>query len=249
MGAGPNFADSGWWQGVVALVALALSQLPPVRLWFKRPRLDLVAFEKVALTEDVGFPGVQLHINITNSGGREVRIKKIALMLKRQDDPAREMIGRGYYEKASDPQAALLTPFQLKPREEWGHVVNFFNYRTREDQKAYAAAVNDLKRDILNKRANLPKDHPDVEADAAIVLRLQQMFDASFYWRSGEYSVDLLVETARSKANAKNVYRITLFESDSEALHNHRNELKTGNGVIVRGPQVEPLVVDLRGDH
>ncbi|MDO3562713.1 hypothetical protein [Ralstonia pseudosolanacearum] len=249
MGAGPNYADSGWWQGLVALLALALSQLPPVRLWFKRPKLDLVAFEKIVLTEDVGLPGVQLHINITNSGGREVRINKIALLLKRQDDPTRELIGRGYFEKASDPQAVLLTPFQLKPKEEWGHVVNFFNYRTREDQKAYAAAVSDLKRNIINKRANLPKDHPDVEADADIVLRLQQMFDASFYWRSGEYSVELLVETDAAKANVKNTYRITLFESDSEALYSHRNELKTGHGVMVRGPQVEPLLVDLRRDH
>ncbi|MGA4005320.1 hypothetical protein ACI2US_03000 [Ralstonia nicotianae] len=233
----------------MALLALALTQLPPVRLWLKRPKLDLVAFEKVVLTEDVGFPGVQLHINITNSGGREVRINKIALSLKRQDDPAREMTGRGYFEKALDPQAALLTPFQLKPREEWGHVVNFFNYRTREDQKAYAAAVNDLKRDIWNKRAGLPPDHPDVEADANIVLQLQQLFDASFYWRAGEYSVELTVETDDAKANIKNAYRITLFESDSEALHNHRNELKTGLGVITPSPHVGPLVVDLRRDH
>ena len=48
------YDDSGYWQGAVALLALVLTQLPPVRLWFRQARLAIDVPDRVVITHAVG---------------------------------------------------------------------------------------------------------------------------------------------------------------------------------------------------
>ncbi|MGF6410987.1 hypothetical protein [Paraburkholderia sp. MM5482-R1] len=234
----PFYADMGFYQWVIALAALALSQLPPVRLWFKRARLAVECFDKIVLDEEVGLPNTQWHLSVTNTGGREVRIQKITLTVTRGQDRV-EMTARGYFEKLSDPRATLLTPFRLKAGEEWSHGVTLSLTATREARQTYSAAAKALKDDITAKRATLQTNHPDVEADQRVVQPLFALFDASFFWRAGEYEITLRIATNTPTADIARTFRFTLFESESDQLRAHREQLKFGNGVYFRMPPVD----------
>jgi len=139
----------------------------------------------------------------------------------------------------------LFTPFRLKPKEEWSHNVSFFKFAPREDRQAFSALAKGLKDNITTKRATLPEKSPDVEGDPGVVQPILGMFDANFFWRAGEYQIELHVETDSAKANTKRFFRFTLFESDSDQLKAHRDQLKFGNGVYFRLPPVEPTFVEL----
>ncbi|CAN7578661.1 hypothetical protein [Paraburkholderia hospita] len=237
----PFYSDSGFWQFVVAGIAVVLSQCPPVRFWFKRAKLDVECFDRIVLNEEVGLPNVQWHLAITNTGGREIRIQKITLTLVRGQE-RKELNARGYFEKLSDQQVTLLTPFRLKPGEEWGHAVNFIVIAPREARQAFSAAAKTIKDDITTKRA---ASNQLEEADPAFVQPLLALFDANFFWRTGEYEVTLNIETDTPKADLHRSFRFTLFESESEQLRSHRDELKFGNGVYFRSPPVDPHFADV----
>jgi hypothetical protein len=237
----PLYSDSGFWQFLAAGLALVLSQCPPVRYWLKRAKLAVECYDRIALNEEIGAPLCTWHLAITNTGGREVRVQKISLTLARGQD-RKELNVRGYFEKMTDQQATLLTPFRLKPSEEWSHAVNFILMATREARQTFSAAAKAIKDDIVAKRATSDQL---VEADPTAVQPLLTLFDASFFWRAGEYEVTLNVETNTPKANLSRSFRFTLFESESDQLRAHRDELKFGNGVFFRSSPVDPHFADV----
>lgn len=242
----PFYEDWGFWQGAVAFGALVLTQCPPIKQWFKRPRLEVEVFDKIWVNEELGRPMIQIHLIITNAGNREIRINKLKITLKR-DNEIREIFGKGYYENISDQQAVLLVPFRLAPKEEWRHGVNFLNNFSREEAKRNANWGKAMRDDIRSKHERLPENHPLIEADEAIVLPIANAFDSNFFWQPGEYEVALDIETNLPEADAKKTYRFTLFESESEDLKRHRDQLKFGNGVYYSQPPCSEYVqIDFR---
>ncbi|MCP3713002.1 hypothetical protein M3I54_39975 [Paraburkholderia sp. CNPSo 3274] len=245
------YADINFYQWLVALVALLLSQLPPVKLWFKRPKLDVECFDRIVLKHDVGAAGAELHLTLTNTGGGDVRIKKVTLTFTRGTE-RRELDARGFFEKAADKQATLFTPFTLKPKESWGHNVNFFRFAEREIRQQYSTHANALRMNVQRKaaeqKANAPNEinPPLAEADPGLVEPLLALFDAQFFWRTGEYQIELVIETDKPSANSSRKFRCTLFEGDSERLRVHRDHLKYGNGIYWWGFPVEPYIAEIQ---
>ncbi|AXF04778.1 hypothetical protein [Paraburkholderia hospita] len=247
----PIYADPNFWQGAAAIAALVLSQLPPIKLWFKRAKLDVECFDRMALKHDVGAAAAELHLTLTNTGGADVRIKKISLNFTRGTE-RRELDARGYYEKSTDKQATLFTPVTLKPKESWGYNVNFFKFATREVRQEYSTHAHALRMDVVRKVAERnanQQQRPNgelVEADPALVAPLLALFDAQFFWRTGEYQIELVIETDKPYANTSRKFRCTLFEGDSERLRVHRDHLKYGNGVFYHEYPVEPYIAEIQ---
>ena len=125
----------GWtfWAVVFSALAVTLSQLPPVRLWFKKPKLDIEPYSRIHVTHKVGNPNLQLHIIVSNTGGREVKIKGIYFTIRREGKEIAELPAQNYLHNPSDKNSILFTSFSLKPKEEWAHLVNFLNYFNKTD--------------------------------------------------------------------------------------------------------------------
>lgn len=241
------YADSGFWQFVVAFAALILSQLPPFTSWFRRASLRIEPFDRMALDEEIGLPVSQLHLTISNIGGRAARINRLEMVVTRDDDK-RALKSRGYFEKTTDTQATLFIPFNLAPGEEWGYNVVFASPRTsREDRQRVAALTSALQADLdakVAQRQNQQQTEP-VELDERVVAELRVVFDRNFFWRAGEYTVDVAVGTEGNKADATMQLKFTLFESESASLHKHQEQYKYGNGLLFRGRPVQAQFVDL----
>jgi len=62
----PLYLNWSFWAVVFAAIAIALSQLPPIRLWFKKAKLEIELYSKIAITHKVGNPNLQLHLIINN---------------------------------------------------------------------------------------------------------------------------------------------------------------------------------------
>jgi hypothetical protein len=168
---------------------------------------------------------------LTNVGGRSVRVKEIAVNLRRDGRDIATLSAQGYLQESSDKNAVLFTGFRLKSKEEWAHIVNFFSYLSRTDEKRYRAAELALRTDIVEK-TKLPENKDRlVEADPKYLPALDQLFDEKFIWLPGEYELDILVRTSDRKAGTHQKYRFTLFESDSTDLSKVKADFKYGDGV------------------
>ena len=137
-----------------------------------------------------------------------------------------------------DKGLVQLTPFKLKPNEEWVYVVNFWVPFSREDEQKYRQLESNLRQDINAKLRQIPPANrdrvgPPVAADDGNVRPLLEFFDEKFCWVAGEYDMFLQIKTEPARASINKRYRVILFESESQELLAHRDDIKHGFGVYI----------------
>lgn len=227
----PFYQDWTFWAVVIATLALVLSQLPPIQMLLKVARLDVEPYSRVVISHKVGNPNVSLHFLITNVGGRDVRVKRIVLRLKRDGKDIANLPAQNYYQNPGDKTTVLFAGFLLKPKEDWAHTVNFLNFFSRLDDKKYRSAESNFRNDILQKRSLPENKDRIVDADDKFVSPFVEMFNQNFIWQPGEYEMTISIDTAKTINFFENHYRFTMYESDSNDLAKVKDDYKTGDGI------------------
>lgn len=227
----PFYLDWTFWAVVVAFLALVLSQLPPIHIMLRRAKLDVEAYSRIHLTHKIGNPNAQLHLIISNVGGQEVKVKSIVLHFKRGDEDSFTLPAQNYLQAPGDKDTVLLTSFKLKPKDEWAHIVNFLNFFSRTDEKAFRQIESNLKSDIFEKMEIPENKDKVVEATSSNVQPVIEFFQHRFRWAHGEYEIALEIQTEPQRASVLKRYRVTLFESDSTELRSYADDYKIGAGV------------------
>lgn len=227
----PLYLDWSFWTALGSILAILLSQLPPVKHWFRPARTEVDVQTRVQIAHKVGNPNIGLYINLHNVGGRELKVKSLNLRIKR-DKLNIELDAINYYEQTSSQTAVLFVPFILKPLESWGHITNFLNYFDRSTEKRYRKAESAHRTNIHQKQQlRLQNDQSLVIADQEFVTPLEDLFRELFIWEAGEYIMELTVNTVPKTASCNKKYRFTLYESDSEELASYVKDYKYGGGV------------------
>lgn len=228
----PFYLDWTFWTVVVSLIAVVLSQLPPVHLLLRPKRLEVEVHSRIQITHKVGNPNVGLHLSIRNSGGRELRIRALRLELSRDKKHILSLPAQNYFEKPTDQMSVLFVPFSLKPGEHWSHAVNFLNFFDRTTEKFYRESETALRFDIQKKLRSKPEnERQPVTAEPELVEPFVQLFNRLFIWEPGEYVAELIVEAEPGSASYAKKYRFTLYESDTAELKRYTDDYPYGGGI------------------
>lgn len=228
----PFYLDWKFWSVVMSSIAIMLSQLPPIRLWLRPRRVEVEVNSRIQITHKVGNPNVGLHVCLSNSGGRELRVRGLKLHIHRDGKQIVSMPAQNYFEKPTDTTSVLLVPLQLKPDEYWSHSVNFLNFFDRTTEKMFRASQAALRNDIHGKlKARVNDDKEPVKADPKFTEPFIQLFQQLFIWEPGEYVVELTVDTVPASATYAKKYRFTLYESDTAELRKHVEDYPYGGGI------------------
>lgn len=228
----PLYLDWQFWATLVAGVALVLSQLPPVVLWFRPRRLEVEVHSRIQVTHKVGNPNVGMFVSVRNTGGRELRIRSLRIVLARDNSPLAKLPAQNYFESPSSQSSVLFVPFTLKPGDTWAHGTNFLNFFDRATEKLYRDSESKLCADIRRKLdARAADDKNAVVAEPDLVDPFMKLFDQLFIWQPGEYVAELIVEAEPGSASFSRKYRFTLYESDSGELRAQIEDYKFGGGV------------------
>jgi hypothetical protein len=228
----PFYLDWQFWSSFVAVLALFLTQLPPIRLWLRPSRLEVEVHSRVQLTHKVGNPNLGMFVGIRNIGGREARVRSITAALALDGNALGVYPIVNFFETPSSTSAVLFVPFTLRPSEAWAHGANFLRLFDRNREKFYRKKEYELRINIRQKlAARGEKDKELVAADAEYVEPFMDMFNEMFVWLPGEYTLDLKIQVESGKSAFGKRYRFTLFESDSEELKSHTDDFKYGGGL------------------
>src|SRR5438132_749783 len=98
----PIYLDWTFWAVVMSATAILLSQLPPMRLWFRRAKVDVEPYSMIHISHKIGNPNLQLHLILSNLGGRDALIKGITLSLTRDGQPVASLPAVSYLETPND---------------------------------------------------------------------------------------------------------------------------------------------------
>jgi hypothetical protein len=225
------------WQflsAICAVLALVLSQFPPVMTWFKPSRLlDVETLSRVAITHKIGNPNLGLYLSVRNAGKSEVRIRSITLALRRDDVDVGGFPAHSYYETMTSKENTLFVAFTVKPGDTWAHTINFLRIFDRTTEKWYRQSESKLRADIQEKIAARDESQPkiDIEAEPELVRPFLTYFDKNFAWLPGEYFVNLTIATDYSSTAVTKKFRFTLYESDSDDLRGLAEDYKYGAGI------------------
>lgn len=227
----PFYTDWTFWAFIISTIALALSQLPPVRTWFRKAKLEIEIHSKICLSHKLGHPNLQAHIIINNIGSRDIRIKKINAKISRDERFITTLPVQNFRQNETDMQNRLFISFRLRPGEEWSHMAHFFHYLEREDENALLRLQANMNTNLRIKSQNLPYPPPPVEADPIYVQQSLDLFNKHYIWNPGEYKLHFIIETDDPKVNLDKTFRFTLFESHVETLNEIKDQYKLGGGV------------------
>lgn len=228
----PLYSNWSFWAVFVAAIAVILSQLPPVRFWFKKAKLDIEMYSKISITHKVGNPNLQIHLIINNIGGRKVRVKGITASIKKDDKLIATLPAQNYLESQNNQNTLLFTPFSLNPSEEWAHIINLLNFFNREDEQEYRGLEAKMLANYRSKKNNSIQESQDlIEIDEDLVQPFHDFFEKHFIWCTGEYQLAVNIKTDCKKADISKEYRFTIFESHTAQLKEITNKYKFGDGI------------------
>lgn len=228
----PFYRDWTFWSFIVALLAFAFSQLPPIHRLFKRGYLKVEVGNRIRVTHQIGNPIIGLYMNVSNSGGWEIQIRAVSLDISRDGNHLVTLPAPDYFEKATDSNPVLFIPFSLHVSGQWAHGVNFYNYLNRNTEKLFRQSKTALVEHINARRRELGDENSSaVQADENLVLPFMDIFKSNFIWVPGEYNMVLKVDSTPKSASLNKAYRFTLYESDSEELESYTNDYAFGAGV------------------
>ena len=228
----PLYLDWQFWTAVLAGIAIVLSQLPPVYIWFRPRRLEAEVHSRLQVTHKVGNPNVGMYVSIRNTGGRELRIRSLRIAVTRDNVALATFPAQNYYESPSSQSSVLFVPFSLKPGETWAHGTTFLNFFDRAAEKFYRERESALRVDLQRKLEARPaEDKRVVTAEPELVTPFIDMFNRMFVWNPGEYIIELSVDAEPGSASFSKKYRFTLYESDALELRSHTDDYKFGGGL------------------
>ncbi|MDH5630959.1 MAG: hypothetical protein OEY96_12480 [Gammaproteobacteria bacterium] len=243
----PLYLNWSFWAVVVAALAVLLSQIPPLHIIFRKARIEIEPYSRLALTHRVGNPNLQLHLIISNIGGRRLRVKNIEAIVSRDGSQVASLPVQNYYQTKSDTNTVLFTRFTIEPNEDWGHTVNFLNWFARDEEREYREMEGRLKADINQKRSRMAGDVTElIEADPGNVSPLQAFFKDKFIWTASEYELVIKVTTDVEKANLEQKFRFTIFEYYETELRKITDEYKYGAGIYWESNTPQTVFIDLK---
>lgn len=229
----PFYLDWTFWAAMWALVAIILSQIPPIHILLRPKRLDVEVHSRIGITHKVGNPNVSIVVSVRNTGGRELRIRALRLNITRDGKPLLTLPAQNYFETPSSTSSVLFVPFSLKPGDTWVHSVTFLNFFDRLTEKQYREILSALDADIRRKISARPPENDKIAvvAESALVQPFKDLFEKFFVWQPGEYVADMQVDAEPGSASYSKKYRFTLYESDTAELRGHTEDYKFGGGL------------------
>ena len=228
----PFYLDWTFWAAAWALLAIVLSQLPPIHLLLRPKRLEVEVHSRIGITHKVGNPNASVVVSVRNTGGRELRIRALRLNVARDNKPLLILPAQNYFELPSSESSVLFVPFTLKPGETWTHSVAFLNHFDRLTEKQFRENLSTLDSDMRRRiRERATDDKQAVTIETSLVAPFNLMFEKLFVWLPGEYVANLQVDAEPGSASYSKKYRFTLYESDTAELRAHIEDYQFGGGL------------------
>ena len=157
----PFYDDWTFWQGFVALLALVLSQCPPLITFFRPGRLKLDLPTRLLVTHTYGNANVALLVGLRNVGSREIQVRSLSISVKRDKGNAFRLDAIEF-ENPGDTRKYLLVPFTIRPGENWVRYYHFYRDFERQTDKEVREHRLAVAKQIRERRATLPPNSSEI---------------------------------------------------------------------------------------
>lgn len=221
------FLNLNFWSLIIAFFALLVSLFPHIKHLLKGKNIDLDIHRKIMVYHWVGFPCLNIHLGLFNKGGTKVNIRSINLKITKDGNLVKSLKCQGFFETSVSQTVNTFFPFDLPVDDSWTHLCWFAMDIDRNREQKAKNAILAVDMNITEKiRANVVNNQP-IEADKELVDNLVSLHNQNFIWETGEYFVEIQVDT-NPHVHISKIFRFTLYETDVNELNNYALDYKYG---------------------
>lgn len=236
-----------WVSAILAAIAIALSQAPPISKWFRRRSVVVEIDRRIGISQSFGVPGLQTYLSLRNCGAKPERIKAIKFTIQSDGIEAFDLVVETVFQMTDSPMPVTFFPTLIAADEEWGHLVNattqldmgtekhlsrlrgqlveaVMSYRQRDSEYSNAAQV------ARSTGQALPAPPvPVIYGD--LIKQAHHEFEKRKRWVEGEFTMQVAVITQDQTFKSR-WHRFTVFESQAGDLKSQVDAYASGVGLI-----------------
>lgn len=218
-----------FWAVIIACLSLAVSVWPKIWAYFRGVQIDIEVNNEVTLSQRLGHTNINWFISLVNSGGVDIRVKRIYLTITRNGIDT-VIPGRNYFKSADSATATMLVPFSLKAGEEVGHIIGFCPLMNRNDERAFRSLEAQVRLETYGNESG--ENHPQKVLTPDTYEQVMSVYRNNYALIHGEYNVKVTVEVTTPKSGLfEKEQRFTLYESDEKDLRGLISGYITGDGI------------------
>lgn len=227
-----------FWSTVIAVFALILSQLPPVRELIKPRELRIFVPENLGLSHYMGNLQMWIFLALYNTGGRNLTAQKIECVIIGEDGPPWRLPAQTYTPTLSQsapgqpPPELLMGWISLKPDESWAQTIRFYKVWSIKEEEDVTEISANIRNDINAKiKLKPPFDTKLVEAEAELVKRARDFFEKKFTLTKGSYRLLIAALSEKNEVLRIRGFDFTLFDHQIRSLRAPADDYKLGWGI------------------
>lgn len=237
-----------FWSTVIAVFALILSQLPPVRELIKPRELRIFVPELLGLSHYLGNIQIYAFLAMYNTGGRSLTIQKIECVIICEDGVPLRLPAQTYIPSLSQSSSGQQPPelqmgwISLKPEENWAQTVRFYKVWSVKEEEDVADIGAHIRSDINAKlKQRTTFDNSPVLADPALVKQAQDFFDKKFFLTKGSYKLLITALSEKNEVLRVRGFDFTLFDNQIRSLRAPADDYKFGWGIYLPVDSSDPM--------
>lgn len=232
---------------------MVLSQIPPLRVIIRSPKIRIVGIDQFTLYHYFGNVGLNLFLSIHNAGIKSVSISKIDCVIKNDEGLLLHLPAQMYYSRQFSNQHNQPVPqyflgiISLKPDETWSETVNCFSLWSQEEEKRINDITSKIRENIEAKKQfsyiMSKVDINDYEAKQNIDLNswtksekdidseVKNFFENKFSLKADNYHLLIAVISESNEILAISGYNFNLYEDQIQILRRCTERYKSGVGI------------------
>ena len=229
--------EPAFWSVLVAVVAIALSQIPPIRELVRGADLSIVVPDQFMLWHFLGNVQANIFVDIRNKGGRIAYVHRIDCRIKDEGGATVcEIPAVTYYPRQPSSQADRQTleypvgVIIIKPGEHWSETIHCYKPWNDAEEERISEIILDIRNDIGTK-IKPAENVALVEADEKLVQKAMDFFRDKFPLRRGNYHFLIAAVSESGRLMCVRGFRFTLFEAHIRALRSYTEGYKYGAGI------------------
>ena len=221
------------WSTLLSLIAIILSQLPPITTWVAHREVKSELSRFVTFPTNIGIPSLELFLKLENSGNRPASISDIKISLRYPNGTEKEMPAE-YYTRTNEADGSQqfypIANNTLGSGQTWAALVTFSPMHTPSDEEK----IIQLRQEFNQYYSIHPPHSGQISNSISVSPTLASdaiaFFEGKFDLETGDYTAQLTA-VVNGKRTLLKTFSFVLYEYQLSSLRSRKDGLKFGYGV------------------